>query len=491
MLLSRLTANYRPKNQIKAEAHIKKVTSDSRQADADSLFVCISGAKFDGHDFAQSAYENGCRCFAAERELNLPHDAQVLLFEDTRIALAEISHALYGYPSERIKVIGITGTKGKTTTAQLIYHTLNDNGIKTGYIGTNGVLFDGHFEKTANTTPESSSLARYMSEMVRQGVKYLVLEVSSQALYQNRVRAVEFDSLIYTNLYPDHIGGAEHPTFEHYRDSKRRLFSEFPTTLVVTNGDDPYSDFMTEGTEGHRVEYTVGGNGWIRAEKTGLYRRGSQLGVEFDLCVCDKRCRVNLPMPGLFNVHNALAATVVCIKAGVRIERIARSFESAKIDGRFQILTTDTDTTFVIDYAHNGASLESVLKVLREYEPKRLICLFGSVGGRTKTRRAELATSASKYCDLCILTSDNPDFEDPEQIIDEIASHMNGCPYERIADRREAIERAAEIAREGDIILLAGKGHEDYQLIRGEKMPFCERRILYECLKKAEETVKV
>ena len=491
MLLSRLTARCRSENKIKADVEIKKVTPDSRQADSDSLFVCVPGAKYDGHDFAVFAYKNGCRNFAAERDLKLPEDAQVLIFKDTRIALAEISHAFYSYPSERLKVIGITGTKGKTTTAQLIYHTLNHNNIKTGYIGTNGVAYGDHEERTANTTPESIELARIMSDMVRDGVKYVVLEVSSQALYMNRVRAVEFDSLIYTNLYPDHIGGAEHPTFEHYRDSKRRLFAEFPTTLVVTNGDDPYSDFMTEGTEGHRVEYTVGGDGWIRAEKAGLYRDGFQLGVEFDLCVCDRRQKIRLPMPGRFNIHNALAAAVVCIKAGVRLERIADSFGKAKINGRFQVEQFDTKATFVIDYAHNGASLESVLEVLRAYEPKRLICLFGSVGGRTKTRRAELAAAASKYCDLCILTSDNPDLEDPDQIIDEIASHMDGCPYERIADRREAIERAVEIAREGDIVLFAGKGHERYQLIKGEMVPFCERQILYACLKKAEEAVKV
>ena len=491
MLLSGLTARCRPKNQIKDEVDIKKVTSDSRIADKDSLFFCISGAKFDGHEFAMSAYEKGCRNFAAERKLELPEDAQVLLFEDTRIALAEISHAFYGRPSEKIKVIGITGTKGKTTTAQLIYHTLNDNGIKTGYIGTNGVLYGGHSEKTANTTPESIELARIMRDMVREDVKYLVLEVSSQALYMNRVRAVEFDSLIYTNLYPDHIGGAEHPTFDHYRDSKRKLFAQFPTTLVITNGDDPYSDFMTEGTEGHRVEYSVGGKGWIRAENAGLYREGSDLGVEFDLCVCDSRQKIRLPMPGIFNIHNALAASVACIKAGVRLQKIARSFESAKIDGRFQVVSNGSDATFVIDYAHNGASLESVLQVLRDYGPKRLICLFGSVGGRTKTRRAELAAAASKYCDLCILTSDNPDFEDPDQIIDEISTHMGDCPYEKIADRREAIERAVEIAREGDIVLLAGKGHEDYQLINGEKVPFSESKILFECVKKAQEAIKI
>ena len=481
MLLSNLTGNYRPKNQIKAEVNIKKVTSDSRAADENSLFVCISGAKFDGHDFARSAYEKGCRNFAVEREIELPDDAQVLIFDDTRIALAELSHAIYGYPSQRIKVIGITGTKGKTTTAQLIYHTLNDNHIKTGYIGTNGVLYGSVSQKTANTTPESSELARILSDMVKDGVKYAVLEVSSQALYLNRVRGIEFDSLIYTNLYPDHIGGAEHPTFDHYRDSKRKLFSDYPTTLVVTNGDDPYSDFMTEGTEGHRVEYTVGGSGWIRAENPSLLRDGSDLGVEFDLCVCDKSLKVRLPMPGVFNIHNALAATTVCIKAGVRIEKIARSFESVKLDGRFQVVRTGLDATFVIDYAHNGASLESVLSVLREYEPKRLVCLFGSVGGRTKTRRAELAAAASKYCDLCILTSDNPDFEDPNEIIDEIASHMGDCPCLKIADRREAIEKAASMSQKGDIFLLAGKGHEDYQLINGEKIPFSEREILLDC----------
>ncbi len=323
-----------------------------------------------------------------------------------------------------------------------------------------------------------------MSQMVKEGVKYLALEVSSQALYMNRVRAVEFDSLIFTNLYRDHIGGVEHPTFEHYKESKRRLFREFPTTLVVTNGDDPFSDYMTEGTEGHRVEYTVDGDGWIRAEDRQLYRQGCEMGVEFTLCVCDKKQKIRMPMPGLFNVRNALAATTVCIKAGIRVEKIARALECARVNGRFQVLCTGTDATFVVDYAHNGASLESVLDVLYQYSTKRLICLFGSVGGRTKTRREELAKAASKYCDICILTSDNPDFEEPEQIIDEIASHMDGCPYERIADRKKAIERVVEIAKAGDIVLLAGKGHEDYQLIKGEKVPFSEHSILMDCLKK-------
>lgn len=484
MLLTELTANYSPKTGIKNNVDIKKVVSDSRKADKDSLFVCISGAKADGHDFAGSAYSGGCRFFAAQKPIDLPEDAEVLIFPDTRIALAEMSHSIYGYPSKKLKVIGITGTKGKTTTAQLICRILSDNGIKAGYIGTNGIIFGDHHIKTANTTPESCDLAYYMSEMVKEGVKYLALEVSSQALYMNRVRAVEFDSLIYTNLYPDHIGGAEHPTFEHYRDAKRSLFSNFPTTLVISNGDDPYSDYMTEGSEGHRVEYTVGGNGWIRAENPSLCRRGDEIGVEFDLHVCDKVQRVKIPMPGRFNIHNALAATVACIKAGVRVEKIARALENARIDGRFQVIETDSDATFVIDYAHNGASLEGVLRVLREYEPSRLICVFGSVGGRTKTRRAELAQAASSLCDYCILTSDNPDYEDPDRIIEEISSHMGDCPHEKIADRRAAVERAAEIAREGDIILLAGKGHEDYQLIRGEKVPFSEHAILMDCLKK-------
>ncbi len=482
MLLSHITENYPPLNEILRDGDIKNVTSDSRKADGDSLFVCIEGSRSDGHDFAMSAYKNGCRYFAAERKLDIPENAAVLLFEDTRIALAEMSHKIWGDPSDKLKVIGITGTKGKTTTAQLIYHVLNDNGIKTGYIGTNGIMFDGKRIKTSNTTPESSELARYMKEMKDCGVKYLALEVSSQALYMNRVRAVNFDSLIYTNLYPDHIGGVEHPTFEHYRDSKKRLFSQFKSTLVITNGDDLLSDYMTEGTEGHRVEYSVGGKGWIRAENPRLYRKGSSLGVEFDLVVCDKTVKTRLQMPGIFNIHNALAAAVACIKAGVRIEKISASLEKARIEGRFQVLPFERESTFVIDYAHNGASLESVLKVLREYEPERLICVFGSVGGRTKIRRSELAKAASRFCDYCILTSDNPDFEDPELIIDEIAQNMGECPYEREADREKAIERAVEIARDGDIVLFAGKGHEDYQLVRGEKIPFCEKDIVKKCL---------
>lgn len=485
MKLGKLLENVNIKDRLHAalcEIDITSVCCDSRKAMPGSVFVCISGAVSDGHDFAPSAYEHGCRVFVAEREISLPNDALVILAENTRIALAAMSQRFFGDPSKSLKVIGITGTKGKTTIAHLIYHVLGANGIKAGYIGTNGVMFDGKFYETVNTTPESYDLAQYMRKMLDADVEYLVLEVSSQAIYLDRIYGMRFEAAVFTNLSPDHIGGNEHPTFEHYRDCKARLFSDYQPKVVIYNADDEASEYMMKNCTAPKFSYSIKGNGDFCSSNMMYYREGGKLGVRFDIKAGEVLSeKVDLPLPGDFNVSNALASAAVCISAGVSLANIAATLGGVTLKGRFEIVDALPYATFIIDYAHNGMSLRSVLETLRAYEPSRLICVFGSVGGRTKLRRAELGKVASELCDFCIITSDNPDNEPPEQIIDDIAAAFSGdCPYVKIPSRREAVLYAVRNARKGDIVLFAGKGHEDYQLVCGKREYFCERETIIE-----------
>lgn len=469
-----------------ADAPIGVLSPDSRKTGADSLFVCIRGAVQDGHAYAGRAYLQGCRAFVAEHSLDLPEDAAVITVSDSRAALAELSAAFYGYPAREMTVIGITGTKGKTTTALLIRHILEENGISAGYIGSNGIQFCGHFYPTVNTTPESCELHYYLRKMADAGVKVVALEVSSQALYLRRVLGIRFPLCIFTNLSHDHIGGVEHPTFEHYRDCKHSLFTDYGAECIIANADDPATPEMLAGSTGRPLLCSVSREADLYARDVSLFRQGSRLGVEFVCIHGGKECAISLPLPGEFNVHNALCATAVGLHFGLSMEEIAGALASISIKGRFEPVEILPEVTFLIDYAHNGVSLRAALETLRCYSPARLICLFGSVGGRTQMRRPELGAVANELCDLAILTSDNPDFEDPEAIIDDIAAAFtpNGAPFTIFPDRHDAIRAAVYGAKPGDIVLLAGKGHEDYQLIRGEKVPFDERAILHACAAK-------
>ena len=460
---------------------VELLTPDTRKLSAENaLFVCIRGAVFDGHAYADRAYTIGCRMFVAESALHLPADAVVIRVTDSRRALARLSAAFYRYPARELTVIGITGTKGKTTTALLIRHILEENGIPAGYIGSNGVQFAGRFYPTANTTPESCDLHAYLRQMADAGVKHVALEVSSQALYLNRVHGLDFPISVFTNLSPDHIGGVEHPTFEHYRACKRALFTDHNSGTVIANLDDPAAEAMVAGCP-RIVGVSVEGEADLAARDIALFRRKSRLGVEFVCRHAGKEAAFALPLPGEYNVHNALCAAAVGLEAGLTLPQIAAAMATVAIKGRCEAVDILPDVTFLIDYAHNGVSLRAALETLRCYSPSRLICLFGSVGGRTQMRRPELGAVANELCDLAILTSDNPDFEDPQAVIADIAAAFtpDGCPYLIEPDRAAAIALAVREARPGDIILLAGKGHEDYQLICGEKRPFDERAILH------------
>lgn len=457
------------------DCDINDVTFDSRTAREGSLFVCLVGFNTDGHDYVKSAYDNGCRAFLCEWKVDLPDDCMIAVCKDTRAALHDIAAEFYGHPEKELKIIGITGTKGKTTTAWLTYSILNFVGKKCGYIGSNGIAFDSRRFDTANTTPESLILFKFFRMMADSGVKYVAMEVSSQALAKGRVRSLPFEITAFTNLYEDHIGEGEHPDFDDYKNSKKRLFTEYSFEKVIANADDPYTAFMTSGCKNKLVTFGIEKPADYAATDIAKFKDSQNLGITFKL----NGLGYKLLSPGYFSVYNGLCAIAICRTLGVSFERIAEALAEATVDGRFEIVRAKKGVTFIVDYSHNGIALENALKTLKEYEPKRLICVFGSVGGRTRGRRKELAEASAKFADYTVITADNPDFEPAEDVCNDIASYMpEGSDFDVIPDREEAIKKVVEDSLEGDVILFAGKGHESYQLVEGKKVPFSEKLLI-------------
>ena len=472
-------------NRAGIEAERTQVLSlccDSRKAGVNSMFVCIRGALNDGHTHAAAAYDEGCRIFVTEKRISLPDDAYIIIANDTRVALARLSAHFFGHPADEMTIIGVTGTKGKTTSSLLIYNILNESGIPTGYIGSNGVNYLEYQFNTVNTTPESYDLHAHMRRMVDCGVKTLVMEVSSQALKMARVHGINFKICIFTNLAPDHIGEFEHPDFEDYKRCKQTLFTDYGAEYIVYNGDDEYALDVVGGSRCEKASVSVGRDATFRADSITYFRSAGNIGVSFECTTDGKTYPVALSFPGEFSVYNGLTAIAVCTKLGLSAGKITKAMRHIRIKGRFETHELPNGATVVIDYAHNGVSLKAALTALRIYNPTRLVCLFGSVGGRTRMRRAELGLVASRDADFCILTADNPDSEPPSAIISEIASYFTAgtCPYVAIPDRREAIEYALTNSQKGDIILLAGKGHESYQIICGTRQHFSEAEIVEE-----------
>ena len=468
---------------------IGDICCDSRKVSGGSVFVCISGSVNDGHDHAWGAYGHGCRVFVIEHKIKLPEDSFVIMVKDTRKALASLSAAFYGYPAREMTIIGITGTKGKTTSSIMIYNVLMSNGIPTGYIGSNGIYFDGRELPTINTTPESIDLHRYMREMLDAGVRTLVMEVSSQALKLARVHGIKFATCVFTNLSPDHIGEHEHADFDEYKECKHSLFTDYGADYVVYNADDEHARDVISGNPCKKASISLANGADLYSKDLEYFRTSGCVGVEFTCIRGDEELRVSVPFPGEFSVYNALTAIAVCTELGLTAADVVNALADIRVRGRFETYELPNGAMAVIDYAHNGVSLKAALQALRTYEPKRLICLFGSVGGRTKIRRAELGLVASRDADFCILTSDNPDNESPLGIISEIAVYFTSgtCPYIAIPDRREAIEYALNNSEKGDIILLAGKGHEGYQMIKGKRERFSEAEIIREFCEKKQE----
>lgn len=448
---------------------------------AGSAFVCIAGSVYDGHEYAQAAVEAGAAVIIAEKELSLPDGVTVVLVKDTRRALAYLSAAWFGYPSKELITIGITGTKGKTTTAYMVHHILESVGIKTGLIGTVEVNTGGKVISASHTTPESYLLQSYLREMADNGCKAVVMEVSSQALKLSRVAGIRFDYGVFTNLEPDHIGPNEHADFEEYAECKSRLFRQ--CRLGILNADDTHTERMLAESTCEVMTFGCREGADLTAVGIDLHRSDGRLMVSYETRG-KAEIKVSVPVPGLFTVYNSLTAAAICMQLKVPAEVMQKALSEVQVKGRLESVHISSKFSLMIDYAHNAMSLKSLLTALREYQPKRLVCLFGCGGNRSRDRRFEMGEISSRYADLTVVTSDNPRFEEPEAIIDDIlvgVKRADGA-YVTIPDRKEAIRYAIQNAREDDVIVLAGKGHEDYQEIKGVKYPMDERVLIREIL---------
>ena len=463
------------------------IRNDSRKVQPGDLFFCISGAVSDGHKYVQDVAEKGAAVIVVEKPVTVPDTVTVIRVENTRYAMGMISSAFYGKPSEKLKVIGLTGTKGKTTTTYMIREMLERSGIKTGLIGTIEIMDGKQRIPANNTTPESMLLHKYLRDMVNNGCQAVVMEVSSQGLMLDRVAGVSFDYGIFTNLSKDHIGPNEHASFEEYRDWKVKLFTLCKTGIF--NVDDANAGYMMEHATCEKVTYGEQADADYRAQDVELYREKGVLGIQYTLCG-KLEAKIVVDLPGEFSVHNSLAAIAVADLLQVSVADIQNILKEVKVRGRVEMIPISDAFTLMIDYAHNAMALESLLTALRAYNPKRLIPLFGCGGNRSRDRRFEMGEVSGTMADFTIITSDNPRDEEPLAIMDDIETGMKKTTgaYVKIADRKEAIRYAILHAKEGDVVVLAGKGHEDYQEIHGVKHHMDERELICEILEEEDVT---
>lgn len=467
--------------QGSTEQEVSTVVYDSRKVQEDSLFICIRGAVVDGHKFIPDVIAKGARTLVVEEEVQVPEDVTVILVKDTRYAMAFISAAYFGHPAEQLKTIGITGTKGKTTTTYMVKSILENAGYKVGLIGTIEAIIGDEVIPAANTTPESYVVQEYFRRMADAGCDCVVMEVSSQGLMLHRTQGFVFDYGIFTNIEPDHIGPNEHRDFDHYLSCKSMLLRQCRVGIV--NRDDEHFDRIIEGHTCELETYGFSSQADLRAEDAHMVGGKGYLGISYQLKGL-LEFPVEIDIPGKFSIYNSLTAIAICRHFRVSHENIIRALKVAKVKGRIETVKVSDEFTLMIDYAHNAMALESLLTTLREYHPHRLVCLFGCGGNRARSRRYEMGEVSGQLADLTIITSDNPRFEDPQAIIDDIKTGISRTDgkYVEIIDRKEAIAYAIHHGEPGDIIVLAGKGHEDYQEIEGKKYPMDERVLIAEIL---------
>lgn len=482
MRLTELLKNLEYKcEQGSLDTDVRSVVFDSRKAEKDSLFICIKGAVSDGHKYAQEVAEKGASVLVVQDDVTVPEQVTVIKVPDSRYAMACISAAWFGHPAEKMKVIGITGTKGKTTTTYLVKSILENAGHKVGLIGTIEAIIGDKVIPAANTTPESYIVQQYFAQMAEAGCDSVVMEVSSQGLMLHRTAGFLFDLGIFTNIEPDHIGPNEHKDFDDYIHCKGMLFKQCRVGIV--NADDEHLEKVLEGHTCELETFGFSEKADLRAQDLHLVTGKGTLGIAYQAeGLMD--FPVEIDLPGKFSVYNSLTAIAICRHFGVSVENIQKALKAAKVKGRIEMVKVSDAFTLMIDYAHNAMSLESLLTTLREYRPTRLVCLFGCGGNRSKLRRYEMGEVSGRLADLTIITSDNPRNEEPQAIIDDIKIGIGRTEgeYVEIADRKEAIAYAIHHGQPGDIIVLAGKGHEDYQEIKGKKYPMDERDLIREIL---------
>lgn len=458
---------------------ITDICYHSGKVKSGSLFICLKGFRTDGHRYLPDAVARGAAAVVVEEHIAFSptEGVTVIAVTDTRDALWRLSAAFFDFPSAKLRMVGITGTKGKTTTAYLAAEILREAGHRVGMIGTVAIEDGMTVQPAEHTTPEAYEVQKYLAAMVENGCDCCVMEVSSQGIKMQRVAGIQYDIGVFLNIEPDHIGKGEHASFEEYLSCKRALFDQ--CEIGIFNRDDAHCAQMSDGHT-CKVEYfSADTPADYRAEREEFSLKHGKLMTRFFLRYGIERIPLAIQLPGMFNVSNAVAAAAVALHFRAKPEALRRGLARARVPGRCENISPSEDYVLLIDYAHNEMSLKNLLETLRGFSPKRLVVLFGCGGNRSKLRRSRMGEAAGRLADVTILTSDNPRWEDAETILDDIEAGIRptGASYVRIADRREAISYAVGMARLGDIVVIAGKGHEGYQEIRGVKYPVSDHEL--------------
>ena len=456
---------------------IKEIQYDSRNIKSGDLFFCIEGYSVDGHDYIQNAIDNGAIAIVCQKNIKEGLNCSVIKVGDSRKALAIGAANYYNNPSSKMKIIGVTGTNGKTTSVFMIKAILEEQGLKVGIIGTIANYIGDDKIHTERTTPESLELHELFKQMVDAKVDYCVMEVSSHSLSMDRVYGIEFCESIFTNLTQDHLDF--HKTFENYFDAKLILFKYSKNSVI--NIDDTYGEKAYNLIQSNKMTYGLNSNADIVASDIKMNSRGSKFTVQYK----ENSLDIELNIPGKHNIYNALGCIGICLNEGIEIPAIKIGLEKVQVLGRCELVRNTQNLGFeiILDYAHTPDALENILKTVREFTNGKLISVFGCGGDRDKTKRAIMGEIGSRLSDISIITSDNPRTEDPMEIINDVVKGIKKQEFEVIADRTAAIKRAIEIAGQGDVIVIAGKGHEDYQVLKDKTIHFDEREIVSEILK--------
>lgn len=465
------------------DVDITGIAYDSRKVKKDDLFVCLVGAEVDGHNYINQAIEAGASAILLE---SLPEQLEAsvcyIQVEDTRKALALVSAEFFGHPEEQLTLVGITGTKGKTTIAHLIRGILREAGFKVGMIGSLGAFIEDEQFETKNTTPESYELWNLFSQMLQAGCKYVVMEVSSQALKLHRTYGLQFDYGLFLNMSPDHIGPGEHESFEEYFECKQLLFPQ--TKKVIYNKDDKLWEGFFEDKK-DVISFSCEKEATIMGSQ--IYNKWEEgfLGLTFQVSGLVNGT-IDMNMPGTFSAQNAMAALGVAHEEGISFSICYEALRKAYVKGHMEVVQSAAKrSTVVLDYAHNSLSMEALMQTLKSYQPKRLICMFGCGGHKPKQRRYDMGLAAGKYADLIVLTTDNRRFEPLEEINASIIEGINvhGAPYVCIDDRTDAIHYCLDHCDKDDIVVFAGKGHEEYLDILGEHFFYSEKQVIDEYMR--------
>lgn len=470
---------------------IEQIVYDSRKVGPNSLFICLRGNTVDGHSFVQDAIRRGAVAILAEEEVDVPESVVVIKAPDTRLAMQCIVPHFFDFPARKIRMIGVTGTNGKTTTTYLIRAILREAGYRVGLIGTIQTLIEDEALPVKNTTPDVLDLQELLYKMVDARMDYVVMEVSSHALALGRVAGSEFDVGVFTNITQDHLDF--HITFENYIQAKSKLFEMISqpdqtksNKSAVINLDDAAASAMLSAANCPTLTYSMKAKqADIQASNIDVTRKGASFVISGPFGTR----QINLKITGIFNVYNALAAIGTALGESVPFEQIVRAIESAKsVPGRFEIVDAGQPFSVIVDYAHTPDGLENILKTVRQFAKRRVIVVFGCGGDRDRTKRPIMGRLAAQYADSIIATSDNPRSEDPVAILAEIETGIreairSGGSYEVIVDRHEAIAKALALAKPDDVVVIAGKGHETYQVLKDKVIDFDDRKVVSDIIR--------